>query len=108
MLIHADPGLRIHESLVGDVDLVNSVVEGHRRPLAGFHSVLVSVCDQSSCTEREVDLEVMALPDLVVEAMEFSAETMPKGTSSRCVCWCAIRVKPRRRWFRFAVRPTYN
>ena len=48
-------------------------------PLAGFHSVLVSVCDQTSCTEREVDLEVMALPDLVVESMTFDKETMQQG-----------------------------
>ena len=48
-------------------------------PLAGFHSVLVSVCDQTSCTEREVDLEVMALPDLVVESIDFDKETMQQG-----------------------------
>jgi hypothetical protein len=48
-------------------------------PLAGFHSVLVSVCDQTTCTEREVDLEVMALPDLVVESMTFDKETMQQG-----------------------------
>ena len=60
------------------VDLVNSVVRV-TPPTVGFHTVLLSVCDQSSCSEREIDLEVMALPDLVVEAMEFSADEISQG-----------------------------
>ena len=41
--------------------------------------MLVSVCDQTSCTEREVDLEVMALPDLTVESIDFDRETIQQG-----------------------------
>lgn len=40
-------------------------------PTAGFQTVLLSVCDQSSCSEREIDLEVMALADIFVESMDF-------------------------------------
>jgi len=45
----------------------------------GFQSVLVSVCDQTSCTEREVDLEVMALPDLTIESITFDKEELTQG-----------------------------
>ena len=48
-------------------------------PTVGFHTVLVSVCDQTSCTEREVDLEVMALADLLVESIDLGSETLSQG-----------------------------
>ena len=48
-------------------------------PNVGFHSVLLSLCDQSGCTEREVDLEVMALADLVVESIDFGTDTLTQG-----------------------------
>ena len=48
-------------------------------PTAGFQSVLVSLCDQTGCTDREVDLEVMALPDLTVESIDFDKETIQQG-----------------------------
>jgi hypothetical protein len=48
-------------------------------PVMGFHTVLVSVCDQSACTDREVDLEVMALPDLLVESINFDSDEMSQG-----------------------------
>ena len=48
-------------------------------PSAGFQTVLVSLCDQTSCSEREVDLEVMALADLVVESIDFGTETLTQG-----------------------------
>jgi len=60
------------------VDLSGSVLTV-TPPVVGFHTVLVSVCDQTSCTEREVDLEVMALPDLLVEAINFDSDDMQQG-----------------------------
>ena len=36
-------------------------------PSPGFTSVLVTACDASNCVERILDLEVKALPDLIVE-----------------------------------------
>lgn len=48
-------------------------------PVPGFQSVLVSVCDQSSCTNRTLDLEVMALADLLVESIDFGDSTMTEG-----------------------------
>lgn len=48
-------------------------------PAPGFHSILVSICDQSSCTERTMDLEVMALPDLVVESIDVGDGTAVAG-----------------------------
>ena len=48
-------------------------------PSAGFQTVLVTLCDQTSCSEREVDLEVMALADLVVESIDFGTETITQG-----------------------------
>ncbi len=60
------------------VDLTSSVLTV-TPPVVGFHTVLVSVCDQTSCSEREVDLEVMALPDLLVEAMTFDSDEMHQG-----------------------------
>ena len=60
------------------VDLTSSVLTV-TPPVVGFHTVLVSVCDQTSCSEREVDLEVMALPDLVVEGISFGNDEMQQG-----------------------------
>ncbi len=40
-------------------------------PIAGFQTVLLSVCDQTSCSEREIDFEVMALADIFVESIDF-------------------------------------
>ncbi len=48
-------------------------------PTAGFQSVLISVCDMSSCTERIIDLEVMALPDLVVETIDVGDDPLVQG-----------------------------
>ena len=50
-----------------DMDLRTITINA---PAAGFHSVLVSICDQTSCAERTMDLEVMALPDLVIESID--------------------------------------
>lgn len=36
-------------------------------PSPGFTSVLVTACDASNCVDRILDLEVKALPDLIVE-----------------------------------------
>lgn len=60
------------------VDLVSNVLQ-ITPPTVGFHTVLVSVCDQTTCTEREVDLEVMALADLVVEAIDFGTDELTAG-----------------------------
>ena len=62
------------------VDLVNNVLTVIP-PVVGFHTVLVAVCDQTSCTEREVDLEVRALPDLLVESMDFGDDDLQQGES---------------------------
>ena len=48
-------------------------------PSPGFHSVLVSICDQTTCTERAMDLEVMALPDLVIEAIDAGDDAIVAG-----------------------------
>jgi hypothetical protein len=48
-------------------------------PTPGFHAVLVSICDQSTCTERIMDLEVMALPDLVIESIDEGNSDMTAG-----------------------------
>ena len=60
------------------IDLTSSVLTVNP-PSVGFQSVLVSVCDQTSCTEREVDLEVMALPDLTIESITFDKEELTQG-----------------------------
>ena len=60
------------------VDLTNSVVRV-TPPTVGFHTVLLSVCDQTTCAEREIDLEVMALPDLVVESIDFGTNEITQG-----------------------------
>ena len=43
-------------------------------PTAGFQTVLLSVCDQTTCSEREIDLEVMALADIFVESIDFGED----------------------------------
>lgn len=48
-------------------------------PNIGFHTVLVSVCDQTGCSEREVDFEVMALADLYIESMDLGADELTQG-----------------------------
>ena len=60
------------------VDLVTRIITVNA-PTPGFHAVLVSLCDQTSCTERIMDLEVMALPDLVVESIEKGNSEMTAG-----------------------------
>lgn len=60
------------------VDLANNVLRVVP-PTVGFQTVLVTVCDQTSCTEREVDFEVMALADLVVESVDFGSDELTQG-----------------------------
>ena len=60
------------------VDLVTRIITVNA-PTPGFHAVLVSLCDQTSCTDRIMDLEVMALPDLVVESIEKGNSEMTAG-----------------------------
>jgi len=60
------------------VDLSNGTLTV-QPPNAGFFAVLVSVCDQTSCSERTLDLEVMALADLLVESIDFGSEEMTQG-----------------------------
>jgi hypothetical protein len=43
-------------------------------PTPGFTSILVSACDATNCVERILDLEVKALPDLIIE--ELRSDTM--------------------------------
>ena len=48
-------------------------------PNAGFYAVLVTVCDQTSCTNRTLDLEVMALADLFIESIDFGTNKITQG-----------------------------
>jgi hypothetical protein len=48
-------------------------------PVLGFSSVLVSLCDQTSCSERIIDLEVLSLPDLIVEEIDVGSSTVRSG-----------------------------
>ena len=48
-------------------------------PTPGFTSVLVSLCDQTSCHERIMDLEVLSLPDLIVEEIDVGSEEIRAG-----------------------------
>ena len=59
------------------MDLTSNVVKV-TPPTVGFHTVLLSVCDQTSCTS-EKSLEVMALPDLVVESIDFGTDDITQG-----------------------------
>ncbi len=60
------------------VDLASGTVTV-QPPNAGFYSVLVSVCDQTSCSERTLDLDVMALADLLVESIDFDSDEITQG-----------------------------
>ena len=60
------------------VDLASNVL-AVTPPTVGFHTVLLSVCDQTTCTEREIDLEVMALADLTIESIDFGADELTQG-----------------------------
>jgi hypothetical protein len=60
------------------VDLASGTVTV-QPPNAGFYSVLVSVCDQTSCSERTLDLDVMALADLLVESIDFDSNEITQG-----------------------------
>ena len=60
------------------VNLEQGVIE-ITAPNPGYHSVLVSVCDTTSCSERVLDLEVLALPDLVIESIDIGDETIREG-----------------------------
>lgn len=60
------------------VDLESSVVSV-TPPTAGFQTVQVTVCDQSGCTVRELDLEVMALADLLVESIDLGEDDLVQG-----------------------------
>ena len=48
-------------------------------PTPGFTSVLISLCDQTSCHERIMDLEVLSLPDLIVEEIDVGSEPIRAG-----------------------------
>lgn len=48
-------------------------------PTPGFTSVLISLCDQTSCHERMMDLEVLSLPDLIVEEIDVGSEPIRAG-----------------------------
>jgi hypothetical protein len=48
-------------------------------PVSGFTSILVTLCDQSTCSERILDLEVLALPDLVVEEIDIGQDSIQAG-----------------------------
>ena len=48
-------------------------------PSPGFTSVLISLCDQTSCHDRILDLEVLALPDLFVEEIDLGSDTIHAG-----------------------------
>lgn len=47
-------------------------------PTVGFDSILFSVCDEVSCSSRTLDIEVLAMADLIVEDVEFS-NTVKQG-----------------------------
>lgn len=48
-------------------------------PSPGFTSVLITLCDQSSCHDRIMDLEVLSLPDLVIEEIDVGSEPVQAG-----------------------------
>lgn len=60
------------------VDVVNKTITVNA-PTPGFISVLVSLCDQTSCDERILDLEVLALPDLYVEEIDIGDDVIRAG-----------------------------
>ena len=60
------------------VDVFNKTLNVNA-PTPGFTSVLISLCDQTSCHERILDLEVLALPDLYVEEIDIGTDTVRSG-----------------------------
>lgn len=48
-------------------------------PTPGFQSFDITLCDDSNCVSRTVDIEVLALPDLFVESIELDEETLTAG-----------------------------
>lgn len=48
-------------------------------PTPGFQSFDLTLCDDSNCVSRTVDIEVLALPDLFVESIELDEETLISG-----------------------------
>ena len=48
-------------------------------PTPGFTSVLVTACDESSCVERILDLEVRSLPDLLIEELRIDSDNFVEG-----------------------------
>ena len=43
-------------------------------PNTGYDSILFQVCDEESCTDRIIDIDSMAMPDLVIEDVEFTKD----------------------------------
>ena len=60
------------------VDVFNKTLTVNA-PTPGFSSVLISLCDQTSCHERILDLEVLALPDLYVEEIDVGTDVIRSG-----------------------------
>lgn len=60
------------------VDLERGIIE-ITAPNHGYQSVLISLCDTTTCTERVLDLEVLALPDLIIESIEYGDQTIREG-----------------------------
>lgn len=60
------------------IDVFNKTITVNA-PTPGFTSVLISLCDQTSCDERILDLEVLALPDLYVEEIDIGDEVIRAG-----------------------------
>jgi len=60
------------------IDMANRlvIVDG---PTPGFKSVLVTVCDDTTCDERILDLEIRALPDLSIEEIRVIGEPIFEG-----------------------------
>jgi len=48
-------------------------------PTPGFTSVLVTACDESSCVERIIDLEVRALAELFIEEIRIDNDNVRAG-----------------------------
>ena len=48
-------------------------------PTPGFQSFDLTLCDDSNCVSRTVDIEVLALPDLFVESIELDEQTLTSG-----------------------------
>jgi len=60
------------------VDLINKTMTVNAQS-PGFTSILISLCDQTSCHERILDLEVLALPDLYVEEIDLGDDVIRSG-----------------------------